>query len=376
MIIDTLTYQLAEKEKHNEKLECEIVGLRKDLEKTKSPNLRFAKGSETFNKIIKVQHYPLIKTGLGYTEEASQSQKSSTSTKSYLDATKNNEQYNNRQQRHKVDHQVNQAQFASRMNKIHNQPQVKHTEFDSKMNINRNYNHQNVWIGLLKHKDEAFEKFKAFKDLVENESDRKIKCLIFDRGGEFTSDEFFDFCEQHGIKRQFSTARTPPKNGVVERMNRIVQQMARAMLDESGTLATFWGATAFTIVTILNQENVRVNSTQTPHELWYDADWAGSVDDRKSTSGGAFYMGSKLVSWFSKKQSSIALSTAEAEYVATTSCCTQLLWMMQTLQDIQITGTPPISILCDNTSAISISKNPVMHSKTKHIPIKYHFLHE
>eukprot|EP00253_Pinus_taeda_P015797 PITA_15797 len=107
-----------------------------------------------------------------------------------------------------------------------------------------------------------------------------------------------------------------------------------------------------------------------------DADWAGSLDDRKSTSGSEFYMGSILVSWFSKKQSSIALSIAEAEYVVATSCCTQLLWMMQTLQDIQITCTPPISFLCDNTSAISISKNPVMHSKTKHIPIKYHFLRE
>ena len=100
------------------------------------------------------------------------------------------------------------------------------------------------------------------------------------------------------------------------------------------------------------------------------------MDDRKSTSGGAFYMGSRLVSWFSKKQSSIALSTAEAEYVIAASCCTKLLWMMQTLQNIQITCTTPISIICDNTSAIIISKNPVMHSKTKHIPIKYHFLCE
>eukprot|EP00253_Pinus_taeda_P020136 PITA_20136 len=107
-----------------------------------------------------------------------------------------------------------------------------------------------------------------------------------------------------------------------------------------------------------------------------DVDWARSVDERKSTSGGAFFMGPILVSWFSKKQSSIALSTAEAEYLPAASCCTQLLWMMQTLQDLQITCTPPISIFCDNTSEISISKNPIMHSKTKHIPIKYHFLRE
>eukprot|EP00253_Pinus_taeda_P030440 PITA_30440 len=73
---------------------------------------------------------------------------------------------------------------------------------------------------------------------------------------------------------------------------------------------------------------------------------------------------------------SLLYLTAEAEYVAAASCCTQLLWMMQTLQDIQITCTPPISILCGNTSTINISKNPVMHSKTKHIPIKYHFLRE
>jgi len=100
------------------------------------------------------------------------------------------------------------------------------------------------------------------------------------------------------------------------------------------------------------------------------------MDDKKSTNGGAFYMGFRLVSWFNKKQSSITLSTAETEYVAATSYCTQHLWMKQTLQDIQITCTPPTSIVCDSTSEISISKNPVMHSKTKHIPIKYHFIWE
>jgi len=117
------------------------------------------------------------------------------------------------------------------------------------------------WIGLMKHKDEAFEKFKSFKALVENELDRRIKCLRSDRGGEFTSNEFFDFWEEHGISSELSTARNPKQNGVVERMKRMVQQMARAMLDESGTPTTFWGEATFVVITILNKSNIRVNST-------------------------------------------------------------------------------------------------------------------
>ncbi|CAM8917664.1 unnamed protein product [Rhodiola kirilowii] len=65
-----------------------------------------------------------------------------------------------------------------------------------------------------------------------------------------------------------------------------------------------------------------------PHLVGYcDADWVGNVEDRKSTSGGCFFLGNNLVSWFSKKQNSISLSTAEAEYIAAGSSCTQLLWM-------------------------------------------------
>ncbi|XP_057836570.1 secreted RxLR effector protein 161-like [Cryptomeria japonica] len=107
-----------------------------------------------------------------------------------------------------------------------------------------------------------------------------------------------------------------------------------------------------------------------------DADWGGSVDDWKSTSGGTFFLGKCLVSWHSKKQAPVSLSTAEAEYIAAVSCCTQVLWMKQTLQDFKVYFSQPIPILCDNMSAISISKIPVLHSRTKHIPIKYHFLRE
>jgi hypothetical protein len=107
-----------------------------------------------------------------------------------------------------------------------------------------------------------------------------------------------------------------------------------------------------------------------------DADWANCVDERKSTSGREFFLGNSLVTWLNKKQGSISLSTTEAEYIDTATCCTQVLWMIQTLADLEVKYTVPIPIYCDNTSAISVSKNPVLHSKTKHIPIKYHFLRE
>ncbi|XP_065639097.1 uncharacterized mitochondrial protein AtMg00810-like [Quercus suber] len=89
-----------------------------------------------------------------------------------------------------------------------------------------------------------------------------------------------------------------------------------------------------------------------------DADWAGNVDDRKSTSGGYFYVGNNLVSWISKKQNFISLSTAEAEYINAGSCCTQLFWMQKLLHDYGICQEH-LTIYCDNTSAINISKNPV-----------------
>ena len=107
-----------------------------------------------------------------------------------------------------------------------------------------------------------------------------------------------------------------------------------------------------------------------------DADWEKILDERKIPSGGAFFLGDSLVAWMSKKQGLISLSTTKDEYIVVATCCTQVLWMIQTLADLEVKYTEPIPIHCDNTSAISVSKNPVLNSKTKHIPIKYHFLRE
>ena len=87
------------------------------------------------------------------------------------------------------------------------------------------------------------------------------------------------------------------------------------------------------------------------------------------------FLGRSLVSWSSKKQTSVALSTAEAEYVAVGQCCAQLLWMRQTLRDFGY-NLSKVPLLCDNESAIRIADNPIDHGCTKHVDIHYHFLRD
>ncbi|TKC13477.1 hypothetical protein FA727_23605 [Robertmurraya kyonggiensis] len=106
-----------------------------------------------------------------------------------------------------------------------------------------------------------------------------------------------------------------------------------------------------------------------------DADYAGCKVDRKSTSGGCQLLGRSLVSWSSKKQNSVALSTTEAEYIAAGSCCAQILYMTQTLLDYGLV-LRSVPLLCDNESAVKLANNPVQHSRTKHIDIRHHFIRD
>ncbi|KAJ9538414.1 hypothetical protein OSB04_031147 [Centaurea solstitialis] len=106
-----------------------------------------------------------------------------------------------------------------------------------------------------------------------------------------------------------------------------------------------------------------------------DSDYGGANLDRKSTSGGCQFLGGRLVSWQCKKQTTVSQSTTEAEYIAASQCCSQVLWIQNQMQDygLSFLQTP---IYIDNNSAISIVNNPVKHSKTKHIEIKYHFIRD
>nr|GFA16989.1 retrovirus-related Pol polyprotein from transposon TNT 1-94 [Tanacetum cinerariifolium] len=107
-----------------------------------------------------------------------------------------------------------------------------------------------------------------------------------------------------------------------------------------------------------------------------DSNHAGCLDSCKSTSGGIQFLGgNKLVSWSSKKQDCTSMSSAEAEYVSLSACCAQVLWMRTQLTDYGF-HFDKIPMHCDLKAAIAISCNPVQHSRTKHINVRYHFIEE
>ncbi|GJY24439.1 hypothetical protein Tco_0398097 [Tanacetum coccineum] len=118
-------------------------------------------------------------------------------------------------------------------------------------------------------------------------------------------------------------------------------------------------------------------SRDSPFELvdYTDSDYAGATQDRKSTIGGCQFLGNRLISWQCKKQTVVATSTTEAEYVTAASCCRQVLLIQNQLLDYGY-NFMNIAINIENNSTICIIENPVQHSKTKHIEIRHHFIRD
>jgi DNA-binding transcriptional MerR regulator len=126
-----------------------------------------------------------------------------------------------------------------------------------------------TWVSFLKEKVEAFEKFKIFIALTETQTGKRLKAVRSNQGGEFMSRDFKEFFDEHGIKREYTILITPQQNGVVERKNRVVQEMARSMMNEKNIGQTYWVEAIHTIVHVLNKSQLRPQSDKTPYELWF-----------------------------------------------------------------------------------------------------------
>ncbi|XP_040374084.1 secreted RxLR effector protein 161-like [Rosa chinensis] len=109
---------------------------------------------------------------------------------------------------------------------------------------------------------------------------------------------------------------------------------------------------------------------------YIDSDFASDLDDRRSTSGFVFSLGFGAVSWSSKKQHVVTLSTTEAEYIAVAFCACQCVWLRRVLEKLGLKEKKSIVIQCDNNSTIQLSKNPVFHGRCKHINVRFHFLRD
>jgi hypothetical protein len=122
-----------------------------------------------------------------------------------------------------------------------------------------------------------------------------------------------------------------------------------------------------------NQKN---NSKKLEAYVYSDSDWGGDMDDRKSTAGYLFMIGNAPISWCSKKQGIVALSSCEAEYVAASFAACQAYWIEMLLSELKTVEATKMRLLVDNKSAIDMANNPVSHGRSKHIERRFHFLRD
>ena len=120
------------------------------------------------------------------------------------------------------------------------------------------------------------------------------------------------------------------------------------------------------------------NSVNDNLQGYADSDWAGCLDTRRSTTGWMIRIGGAPISWQSKRQRTVALSSCEAEYMAAAECSKEIMWLIGIMNELKLPGIPKggVPLFIDNEAALKLTKNPELHARTKHIDIRYHFIRE
>ncbi|GFS46649.1 hypothetical protein Acr_00g0103530 [Actinidia rufa] len=232
----------------------------------------------------------------------------------------------------------------------------------------------------------------------------KLKCLKSDNGDEYCSSEFEDYCAANGIRRLKTVPKKPRQNGVAERMSRTILERARSMRLHAGYLSNSWAEAVNTAVYLINR------GPSVPFELWiarrefgqarrlgnwfnYQGEvctaWIKEESDGANGTRWELSAGFKLasigsqvdsalfesaaVSWVSRLQKIVTISTTEAEYVAATEACKEMVWLRSFMKELGMEQDNS-KLFSDSQSAIHLAKNAAFHSRTKHIDIKCHFI--
>ncbi|CAK1597248.1 unnamed protein product [Parnassius mnemosyne] len=265
-----------------------------------------------------------------------------------------------------------------------------------------------VKVYCIRSKDEVYDYLVQYVNEVQNLTGKTIKELRCDNGKEYMNRRVFQFAKEKGIIIKPCPAYVHQLNGTAERYNRTLMDMGRCLLSEAKEATTCNEAMKWKEAMNSEMDSLMKNNTWTlvnkpPKDkkvidvkwvykrkseneykasnadildCFVDADWAGDIIDRKSTTGFVIRLFGNIIYWKSKKQSSVTKSSTFAEYVALSEAVTELNFLIYLINYVFTKVCKPVKIYEDNSVAVAISKYGNFTKNSKHIEVHYHFIHE
>nr|KYP37239.1 Retrovirus-related Pol polyprotein from transposon TNT 1-94 [Cajanus cajan] len=255
-------------------------------------------------------------------------------------------------------------------------------------------------------KSETLDMLKTFYTIIKRQFNVDVKKIRSDNGTEFTNSSFQRYIREEGIVHETSCVGAPQQNARVERKHWHILNVARALRFEANLPIHFWGECVLTATHLINRAPTIVNSNITPYEMLYGKPPSydhlrifgslGSHDEPKTYAQVMKHpewrttmtqeinalednqtwmkLGPALISWKTKKQSTVYRSSNEVEYRVIAHATSEIIWLRSLLKNLQVDCDSPIFLHCDNQVALHLAASPIFHEQTKHIEVNCHFI--